>query len=131
MTTPPREPAELSALRAERDRLSTVTDVLHDICNAAFDVATQKGDRDHAAEDAKFDHGNAVRKSALAEYSAAADAYHEVKWGSEFVAEARARRDHVLGHDTELRALIDKARADLAARRQPSKPVERDRRRSR
>ncbi|MFE3000725.1 hypothetical protein ACFXG4_37715 [Nocardia sp. NPDC059246] len=131
MTTPSREPADLAALRAERDRLSTITDVLQDISSAAFDVETRKGRRDCAAERVKFDHGRTAGRLAAAEYFAAADAYHEAKWGSESVARSRARRATTFADDAEMRELIDRARADLTARQQTRKPVERDRRRSR
>ncbi|MFE3222913.1 hypothetical protein [Nocardia sp. NPDC059228] len=131
MTTPRRESAELTALRAERDRLSTVTDVLSDIFRAASDTARQKGDRDCTAEAAKRDHWRRFHKPALAEYLAAADAYGEVRWGSKFVAKSRAEREPIHAGDPEMRELIVKARTDLAARRASEKSAKRDRRRSR
>ncbi|MGW4124799.1 hypothetical protein [Nocardia sp. NPDC004711] len=131
MTTQRRESAELAALRAERDRLDTVTAVLSDIVNAACDTAQRKGYRDCAAEDAKRDHWQAVNKPVLAELLAAGDAYHEARWGSESVIESRAAVERVYASDPEMRALIVKARTDLAVRRQSAEPVERDRRRSR
>ncbi|MGX1805179.1 hypothetical protein ACWIGI_05645 [Nocardia sp. NPDC055321] len=123
-----REPAEQRALWVERERLHTVSDVLSDICSAAFDTARQDDRGDCAAADAKFEYGYGRQRSALAEFFAVADACLEGRWGSESVAESRARRAKILGGDSELLNLIDTASADLAARRRRAQP---DRRRSR
>ncbi|MFJ9368772.1 hypothetical protein ACIRRA_30700 [Nocardia sp. NPDC101769] len=131
MTTQRREPAELAALRVERNRLRTVHFVLSDIVNAACDTSQQKGYRDCAAEEAKRVHWAAVYKPVLAEFLAASEAYSEARWGSESVTESRAATDRAYANDPDMRALVVKARADLAARRQSGKSVERDRRRSR
>lgn len=131
MSTRDREPEHLEALRAERDRLDIVTDVLSDMFRAAGEVANGKGYRDCAAEDAKQAHWAQFRKPALAEYFAAADAYSAARFGTEFVEESRAKREHIFAGDPEMHELIVKARADLAARHQSAPRPERDRRRSR
>ncbi|QLY33958.1 hypothetical protein H0264_18535 [Nocardia huaxiensis] len=131
MNTPRRDPAELAALLAERDHFGTVDDVLSDMFDAAFEVTQQKSYRDCAAEDAKRRVWEDHHKPVMAGYFAAADAYREERFGSEYAEDSRTRLDGVYAHDPEMRALLDKARADLAARRKARTPAERDRRRSR
>ncbi|MFB7722298.1 hypothetical protein [Nocardia sp. NPDC056100] len=130
MSTGRREPENLEALRAERDRLSTVNDVLSDMVNAACDATARKGYRDDDAEQAKQAHWKEFKGPVLAEYFAARDAYHEAKWGSESAAKTREVIDQGFAHDPAMQELIAKARADLAIRHAAAKPVERDRRRS-
>ncbi|WP_458686399.1 hypothetical protein [Nocardia tengchongensis] len=131
MSAQKRDSADIAALRAEYERLDTVSDVLSDILGAACDVSKQKGFRDCAAEDAKRDHWRTFNKPVYAEYYAAADAYCEAEHSSELVAKIRAERERTYVNDPEMRELIVKARTDLAARRASHQPAERDRRRSR
>ncbi|MFB8001539.1 hypothetical protein [Nocardia sp. NPDC056000] len=131
MNTRRKELENLAALDAERDRLSTVNDVLSDMVGAACDATARKGYRDCAAEDAKQAHWKEFSGPVLAEYFAAGDAYREARWGSESAARTRAVIEQGFAHDPAMQELIAKARTDLAIRHSAAKPVERDRRRSR